>query len=115
MRAVFNLIFGTCFVLGLCDLTGEIGRYAVQRATHRDQEQVKLCLSTNKSILTALQAMERRSRSLGKKMGQLETTCDKGERILYEMSLSEAAGGRNVQTKSMDVEPESKGDDNNDN
>lgn len=103
----------TEYLGGLCDLTGEVGRFAVQQATLRDGEGVKLCLATNKSILTALQMMERFPREIGKKMGQLERSVEKLERILYEMSLSEAAGGRNVQTHSMDIEPDSK--DGNDN
>ncbi|CAB9503551.1 Translin family [Seminavis robusta] len=95
---------------GICDLTGEIGRFAVQQATLRDEECVKLSLQTNKSILSALQMMGRSPRDIGKKMGALEKSVEKIERILYEMSLSEAAGGRNVQTSTatMDVEPEGK-------
>jgi len=99
----------TEYLGGLCDLTGEVGRFGVQRATQRDEEGVKLCLGTNRSVLSALQMMERFPKDIGKKMGQLQQSVEKLERILYEMSLSEAAGGRDVQTNSMDVEPEQKG------
>jgi predicted translin family RNA/ssDNA-binding protein len=92
---------------GLCDLTGEVGRFAVQRATSRDEVCVKLCLQTNKSILMALQMMERFPREIAKKLEQLEKSVEKIERILYEMSLSEASG-RNVHTSSMDMELENK-------
>lgn len=94
---------------GLCDLTGEVGRFAVHRATSRDETGIKLCLATNRSILTALQMMERSPKEIGKKMDQLRRSVEKLERILYEMSLSEAAGGRGVQTMEVEVE---KGPDN---
>jgi predicted translin family RNA/ssDNA-binding protein len=89
---------------GLCDLTGEVGRYAVQRGTARDADGVKLCLQTNGSILSGLQTMGRLPGNTGKKMGALHQSVEKLERILYEMSLSEAAGGRNVATDSMETE-----------
>lgn len=99
---------------GICDLTGEVGRFAVQQATLRDREGVLICLQTNKSIQTALQMMTKfpNPKNIGKKLDQLNNSVEKIERILYEMSLSEAAGGRNVQTESMDTEPPSKGGDN---
>lgn len=84
---------------GLCDLTGEVGRYAVQRGTARDVRGVQLCLETNTSIYTALQAIGRLPQGIPKKMDQLRYSVEKIERMLYEMSLSEAAGGRNVRSE----------------
>jgi predicted translin family RNA/ssDNA-binding protein len=89
---------------GLCDLTGEVGRYAVQRGTARDVQGVQLCLNTNSNIYTALQSLERLPGSMGKKMGAVRQSVEKLERMLYEMSLSEAAGGRNVQTKMEEMD-----------
>lgn len=86
------------FFGGLCDLTGEIGRYAVACGTARDTQGVKLCLETNGNIWYALQTMERLPGGIGKKLEPLRRSVEKLERMLYEMSLSEAAGGRNVQT-----------------
>jgi len=106
---------------GLCDLTGEVGRYAVQRATARDADGVRLCLQTNDSILVALQTMERLPGGVGKKLDMVRRSVEKLERILYEMSLSDATGGRNVQhvADSMDIEPtnnnNNKGTDNDNN
>lgn len=88
---------------GLCDLTGEVGRYAVQRGTARDTEGVKLCLQTNGSILSALQMMGRLPGSINKKMDQLRRSVEKLERMLYEMSLTEAAGGRAVATETVET------------
>lgn len=89
---------------GLCDLTGEIGRYAVQRGTARDVAGVKQCLRANSDILTALQSMERlpssgsgsNNNSIMKKLDVVRSSVQKIERMLYELSLSEAAGGRSV-------------------
>jgi predicted translin family RNA/ssDNA-binding protein len=87
---------------GLCDLTGEIGRFAVQRGTARDTDGVKLCLFTNERILNALQSMERLPHGVSKKMEPLRRSVEKLERILYEMSLSEATG-RNFQTSAEEM------------
>ena len=90
---------------GLCDLTGEIGRYAVQRGTARDVKGVELCWATNHSICQALEVMDRLPSGINKKMETLRRSVEKIERMLYEMSLSEAAGGRAVQSEAPE-EPE---------
>ena len=84
---------------GLCDLTGEIGRFAVQRGTNRDVEGVRLCLHSNQRILSTIQSLPVFPSGIGKKMDQLRRSVEKLERILYELSLSEAAGGRPVHTE----------------
>ena len=91
------------YIGGLCDLTGEIGRFAVQRGTVRDVESVQLCLQTNQAILSGLQMMEYLPSDTGKKLESVRISIDKLQRMLYEMSLSEAAGGRNMRT---DIEVE---------
>ena len=80
---------------GICDLTGEVGRYAVQQGTSRNTKAVTLCLETNLSILLSLQGLSRfpSSGSLGKKMNPLRMSVEKLERMLYELSLVEATGG----------------------
>lgn len=102
---------GEEYIGGLCDLTGEIGRYAVSRGTQRDVVGVKQCLRTNVDILNALQSLERlpqssssnnNNHSVGKKLEAVQRSVEKLERMLYEMSLSEAAGGRNVHHSSSD-------------
>jgi predicted translin family RNA/ssDNA-binding protein len=94
---------------GLCDLTGEIGRYAVQQGTSRDFEGVKRCLEANVAVQDAIQTMERFPGSIGKKMDQLRRSVEKIERMTYEMSLSEAAGGRKVNTE--EIKPDQRNSD----
>ena len=83
---------------GICDLTGEIGRYAVQRGTARDFDGVKQCLATNTAIYLAIQTMERFPSGIGKKMDQLRQSVEKLERMTYELSLSEATGRKFTST-----------------
>ena len=77
---------------GLCDLTGEIGRFAVARGTVRDKQSVKLCLESNKSIFMTLKMLGRLPKNLGKKVGAVSSSVDKLERLLYEQSLMEMTG-----------------------
>ena len=86
---------------GLCDLTGEIGRYAVQRGTARDVQGVQLCHRTNSGIWYAMETMERLPQGMGKKMDPLRISVEKLERMLYELSLSAAAGGRDVKSEAF--------------
>jgi predicted translin family RNA/ssDNA-binding protein len=80
------------YVGGLCDLTGEIGRYAVLRGTARDVDGVQFCLQTVTDIYYALETIERLPQGAGKKMDPLRKAIEKMERMLYELSLSNAAG-----------------------
>ena len=91
------------FLGGLCDLSGEIGRYAVQRGTARDTEGVKQCLEANDSICMVIQTLERLPPGIGKKIDQLRRSVEKLERMLYEMSLTEATGGLKVETEDIDM------------
>ncbi len=79
---------------GLCDLTGEVGRYAVQRGTERDSDGVQFCLETNLSILFALETLQKfpSGSYVHKKMDQLRRSVEKLERMLYELSLVKATG-----------------------
>lgn len=86
---------------GLCDLTGEIGRYAVHRGTARDFAGVKQCLEANSAVLLALRTMERLPGGINKKMDQLHRNVEKLERMTYELSLSEATG-RNFQSEAAE-------------
>jgi predicted translin family RNA/ssDNA-binding protein len=74
------------YIGGLCDLTGEIGRYAVVACgTKRDKKSVQLCLETNKKIYSEVPNV------VGKKKNALKVSVEKLERIMYECSLLEMA------------------------
>ena len=89
---------------GLCDLTGEVGRFAVKRGTQRDTPGVKLSLETDTSILYALQNINKLpGGGLGKKIDPLRRSVEKLERMLYELSLVKATG-RNVVAAINDTE-----------
>jgi predicted translin family RNA/ssDNA-binding protein len=81
---------------GLCDLTGEIGRFAVKRATVRDTPNVIRCMETNMSILFAMEALNKFPGNIGKKLDPLRRTVEKQERMLYELSLVEATGRNTI-------------------
>ncbi len=77
---------------GLYDVTGEIGRFAVKKGTLRDNGAVKLCLETDMSILYAFESLCKLPGGNSKKMEQLKRSVEKLEKMLYEMSLSQATG-----------------------
>ena len=83
---------------GLCDLTGEIGRYAVKMGTVRDSKAVQQCLATNMSILYALQSIPLPG-DINKKLGALRMSVEKLEHIIYELSLIKA--GRSAPAESV--------------
>ena len=91
---------------GLCDLTGEIGRFAVAQGTARNSDGVKRCLEANGTIHFALQCLEILPGGIGKKLDQLRRSVEKLERMLYEMSLSDATGGRILDTQEDMAEEE---------
>jgi len=98
---------------GLCDLTGEIGRFAVQRGTARDSEGVKFCMETNLSILFAMETLQRfpSGSSIHKKMDQLRFSVEKLERMLYELSLLHSTGRRIVADSMNEAEMDRQGKD----
>lgn len=93
------------YIGGLCDLTGEIGRFAVKKGTERDADGVKLCLETNTSILYAIESLSKLpGGGIGKKMEPLRRSVEKLEKMLYELSLVKATG-RNIVAGIEDMEP----------
>jgi predicted translin family RNA/ssDNA-binding protein len=86
---------------GLCDMTREIGRHAIKCGADRDLEGVKLCLEANSSISIAIDLMDRYPSSIEKKVGFLQRSVETLERMTYEMSLAESAGGLKVSTANL--------------
>ena len=94
---------------GLCDLTGEIGRYAVRKGTNRDHKGVYQCLEANGAIFRAVRALEKPPQRIQKKMDALRQSVSKIERMIYEMSLSTAAGMKfSSDLPAQDTQPSSR-------
>jgi predicted translin family RNA/ssDNA-binding protein len=77
----------------MCDLVGEIGRYAVRRATERDAEAVRESLASALAVQSAVMSLGNHApRGLHKKGDALRTAVRKMETLLYELSLVERSG-----------------------
>ena len=77
----------------VCDLVGEIGRFAVRKATERDAAAVREALSTAVAVQSGLMALGHAApRGLHKKGDGLRTSVRKMETLLYELSLVERSG-----------------------
>ena len=78
---------------GVCDLVGEIGRFAVRRATERDAPAVRACLGTAVAVQSAILVLGQAApRGIAKKVEALKTAVRKLEQLLYELSLVERSG-----------------------
>jgi len=87
---------------GVLDMTGELNRYAVQRATSRDAEEVARCKDLVEGIFGLFLQFDLRNGALRKKYDALKYTLKKLENTLYELSLTEALGMK----READDEPE---------
>ena len=86
---------------GLCDLSGEITRFAIARGTKRDKKCVQLCLETNKRIYNTLRMIGKVPSFLGKKKNALKMSVEKLERVQYELCLMDMTG-RNQYSTSLE-------------
>ncbi|GAX84423.1 hypothetical protein CEUSTIGMA_g11844.t1 [Chlamydomonas eustigma] len=73
------------------DFTGEVGRLAVAKATERDDTAVRATLVLLQDLLARFNVLDPRQACLVKKMGPLQATCDKVERLVYELSLAKGS------------------------
>lgn len=89
---------------GLVDMTGEVGRWAVARATSRDAAGVQLALVTSRAVTKVVMAQQAAGGGgrAKKKLGQLESNTRKMEILLYELSLRKSTG-RAVSAGKMEV------------
>ena len=76
------------YIGGLCDVPGEIYRYAVRAATEHKNSLVKLCLSTSEKIIDSLFDMNLTGYSR-QKFDQAKSAHSKLEQIVYDLSLRE--------------------------
>uniref|UniRef100_A0A7S1NCU6 Translin n=1 Tax=Eutreptiella gymnastica TaxID=73025 RepID=A0A7S1NCU6_9EUGL len=92
----------TEYIGGLVDFTGEVGRYAVAKATRREIQAVERCHAVL-DRLSGEMLLLRVNSQMAKKAEALATNLRKLEIVLYELSLA-TAGKR---TKSESTEPPS--------
>ncbi len=74
------------YVSGLCDVPGEIVRYAIKSATERDYDTVKRCYAVSETIIAALVDMDLTGYNR-QKFDQAKQALNKLQQIVYEVSL----------------------------
>ena len=88
---------------GLVDFTGEIGRWAVLKATSRDRDAVVRALSADLLVEAALIELGTSVPGrMQKKAGALKNNVKKLEHVLYELSLLKGSGRRTLATSKGD-------------
>merc|ERR1712072_121269 len=77
---------------GVLDFCGELNRYAVQRATARDEAKVRACRDLVEEIMDQYLKFDFRNSQLRRKYDGLKYTLKNMETMLYELSLSRGGG-----------------------
>jgi len=90
---------------GLLDFTGELNRYAVLRATHRDSSEVARCADLIDKLMELFLQFDFRNSNLRRKYDTLKYTQKKIESLTYELSLARAMGNIVPQSLQMGDEP----------
>lgn len=75
------------YIGGISDLTGEMQRYAVIKATARDVAAVQRCRTLTDDIMECVMLMSLRNGNLRKKTDAIKYSLKRFESILYELSL----------------------------
>lgn len=78
------------FLGGVLDLTEELSRHAIQRATVRDTSAVQLCRDIVDVLMGQFLQFDLRNSALRRKYDGLKYTLKKLENTMYELSLAEA-------------------------
>jgi predicted translin family RNA/ssDNA-binding protein len=81
------------YLAGVLDFTEELSRYAIQRATLRDNAAVQKCREVVDGILGQFLQFDLRNSSLRRKYDGLKYTLKKLENTLYELSLVDGSSG----------------------
>lgn len=79
---------GEVYLAGLCDVPGELYRYAIKAATERDIKTVKKCADMAQEIIGELIEFNLTS-YLRTKFDQAKQSAHKLEQVVYEVSLRE--------------------------
>merc|ERR1719401_2033859 len=80
------------------DLTGEVGRLAIRRASRgrEAQSDIEVCLACVDAVYEGMQVLPYLPGKLNKKMGPLKSTLAKIEGALYELALLSQGGRRSA-------------------
>ena len=82
---------------GIVDFTGEVGRWAVARATERNRKAVELALYADLQVESELVALDSvLPKRVAKKKSALANNAKKLEHVLYELSLLKGSGRRTL-------------------
>lgn len=81
-------ITGDIYLAGLCDVPGELYRYAIKSATERNMDIVKTCAEATSEIIGELIEFDLTS-YLRAKFDQAKQALQKLEQVVYEVSLRE--------------------------
>src|SRR5690606_32348363 len=82
------LVPADVYVAGLCDVPGELYRYAVQLGTDKKLDETKACATVAQDIVGELTAFNL-TKYLRTKFDQAKSAVKKIEYIVYELSLRE--------------------------
>ena len=94
----------------LGDLVGEIGRYAVRKATARDRDAVRASLASAVAVQSAFLSLGSAvPRGSNKKVDTLNLAVKKLETLLYELSLVERSGRVRAEPTSSEPPPAAAG------
>ena len=77
---------GEIYLAGLCDVPGELFRYAIRAATHHDIETVKRCADAGEEIIGELMEFNL-TKYLRNKFDQAKQAANKLEVVVYEVTL----------------------------
>lgn len=77
---------GEIYLAGLCDVPGELFRYAIRAATHHDIETVKRCAAAGEEIIGELMEFNL-TKYLRNKFDQAKQAANKLEVVVYEVTL----------------------------
>ncbi|OIO19585.1 MAG: hypothetical protein COY69_02750 [Candidatus Magasanikbacteria bacterium CG_4_10_14_0_8_um_filter_32_14] len=77
------------YIGGLCDVPGELYRYAIKSATQKDMKKVKQCTNMAQEITGELIEFNLTS-YLRNKFDQAKMAAQKIEKVVYELSLNES-------------------------
>lgn len=88
---------------------GELGRLAVAKGTDRDEAALHTYLQLLDDLSARLGLLDLRHPGLRKKVAPLQQTCEKVQRLVYELSLSKGSALMGARMKAPDAQQQRDG------